>query len=345
MVYIRTDANETIATGHVMRCLTIAHEIVQLGEKVCFIISDKESAGMISGQGFPFLITFTKWDNTDIEYEYKMLQGYAKNGDILLVDSYFLNSDYLMKMKSLFRIAVFDDMFAEKFPADIVINYNLYFEKYNYAERYAGTNTKLLLGSKYVPLRKEFLNVKPAVNEEINTILLICGGGDKYHILPELVRRICFTEKGRKYKFLVIAGGLNKDVEELKTYEKNLKNVKVYQNVKSMVSVMQQADMVISAASTVLYECCRMQLPTIFFTMADNQEDDVEAFADSGIMKYAGDIRKNRTGTIAAIMEMLEEVTSDETVRRNLIERMRKVVDGKGAWRIAKAIINHGENE
>ena len=31
MVYIRTDANEKIATGHVMRCLTIAEEIIQLG--------------------------------------------------------------------------------------------------------------------------------------------------------------------------------------------------------------------------------------------------------------------------------------------------------------------------
>ena len=38
MIYIRTDANDTIATGHVMRCLTVAEQLKVAGEDVCFIV-------------------------------------------------------------------------------------------------------------------------------------------------------------------------------------------------------------------------------------------------------------------------------------------------------------------
>ena len=69
MIFIRTDANEKIATGHVMRCLTIADEILDLGGKVCFIVSDKQSLSLIQDRGFKYIITNSEWNNVNPQKE------------------------------------------------------------------------------------------------------------------------------------------------------------------------------------------------------------------------------------------------------------------------------------
>lgn len=43
MIYFRTDANEKIATGHVMRCMTIAFQLQKMGEKIKFLFRDQSS--------------------------------------------------------------------------------------------------------------------------------------------------------------------------------------------------------------------------------------------------------------------------------------------------------------
>ena len=104
---------------------------------------------------------------------------------------------------------------------------------------------------------------------------------------------------------------MSEDIEKLRQYEKQFPQVQVYQNVKEMAELMGTADMAISAASTVLYECCRMQLPTVFFTMADNQQNDAAAFTENGLMEYAGDIREDRAETIARVIGLTERIAEE----------------------------------
>ena len=47
MIIIRTDANKTIATGHLMRTLAIAKECHNLRAPVCFVLADNESADLL----------------------------------------------------------------------------------------------------------------------------------------------------------------------------------------------------------------------------------------------------------------------------------------------------------
>ena len=52
MIFIRADANETIGTGHIMRCLAIAEKIRALCQDVTFIVADNRSRPMIENRGF-----------------------------------------------------------------------------------------------------------------------------------------------------------------------------------------------------------------------------------------------------------------------------------------------------
>lgn len=90
MVYIRTDANCQIATGHVMRCLTIADELKKQNKDVCFVVSDDESLRIIQENGYKTINMHDAWNAPDIEKEYSVLCKYAKNKDVLLVDTYYI---------------------------------------------------------------------------------------------------------------------------------------------------------------------------------------------------------------------------------------------------------------
>ena len=56
MLYIRTDMNSTIASGHVMRCLAIAEAARDLGQDVTFITADEQPLPLIKEKGFPIII-------------------------------------------------------------------------------------------------------------------------------------------------------------------------------------------------------------------------------------------------------------------------------------------------
>ena len=141
-----------------------------------------------------------------------------------------------------------------------------------------------------------------------------------------------------KYKFHVIVGILNEDVAIFEKIADN-KNIVLYNNVHNMAELMQQIDIAISAAGTVLFECCKMQIPTIFYCMADNQEDVVKGFGEDDLMLYAGDIRFIDQQVPAHITQLIEYLDKNALVREEMIMRMQNKIDGKGAERIAKEII------
>ena len=82
-----------------------------------------------------------------------------------------------------------------------------------------------------------------------------------------------------------------------------------------------------------------MGRPTIFFTMADNQKEDAAVFREGGMMRYAGDIRENMEQAVERIIEQIEELAKDARARKNMALQMAQKVDGKGARRIAQAIV------
>ena len=67
MIIIRTDANVEIATGHIMRCITIAEEIVRKGEKVVFAVSDEKSGELAEKMGYKVICLDVDWRKPDFE--------------------------------------------------------------------------------------------------------------------------------------------------------------------------------------------------------------------------------------------------------------------------------------
>ena len=114
-------------------------------------------------------------------------------------------------------------------------------------------------------------------------------------------------------------------------------NVHIHRAVTDMEVYMQRADMAVAAGGTTLYELCAVGTPTISYSFADNQLDNVRQFEEDEIIDYAGDVRQE--DVIGKINIYLDRYYENQILRQERAKKMQALVDGKGARRIAEVLM------
>lgn len=341
VIGIRADANETVATGHIMRCITIAEQIRKLGGQVLFITADGQAEDMLSRAGMEHVCLHTQWNR--MEEELPVLREVLELAGIktLLVDSYQATPAYFEELRPLVKLVCIDDCFEQVFPVDALINYNAYHTRFPYEDIYGG-KTKLLLGTDYVPLREEFgvNQIRDAQSESKGfSVLLASGGGDAQNAILGILQRAVQTEALKSVTFHAVVGTYHPQGDAIEVFAKTHENVKVHRPCLDMAGLMADCDAAVSAAGTMLFELSAMKVPTVFFQSADNQRYDREFFEEEERMLFAGDIREDRDACIEAVCEGLKKLASDDALREGMQYRLARVTDGRGAERIAGEIM------
>lgn len=368
VIGIRADANETIATGHVMRCITIAKKLISADCRVIFYTADEYAADMLEQAGMEYVCLHTSWN--DMEQEIPVLRekliqsGCSK----LLVDSYQVTKRYFEELHDICKLIYIDDCFDAIYPVDMVINYNAYHVRFPYVDAYAG-KARLLLGTSYVPLREEFSDADTNAsnmienatngddiigkgtsgsstsengisgNREPAHVLLSSGGGDQYNAMAGILCAAVQDEKLRHVIFRTVVGGFNRNAEELRCLAVEHPNIRLHERVDNMAQLMGECTAAISAAGTMLFELSAMQIPTVFFVSADNQQYDHEFFAQEERMLCGGDIREDRDECVKEICGQLRMLLEDSDMRTRMKKKLHEVTDGNGAQRIAAGIL------
>lgn len=331
MIGFRADANSEIGYGHVMRLISIATECINCNEDVVFYISGEESEKLITENQLPF--RRVEADETNFE------------ADILVVDSYSVTKDYFNNIKNNhpnIKIVYVDDLLEDVYPVDMIINSNVYANDMCYADKYPDLEEKgnLLLGSIYAPLRNQFITAtKREFSPECDNVLLTVGGGDQLGMLVRLTEKIIENKAFKNIDFHVVVGGLPLNQDRLVELSKDTRNVFIHKNVSNMASLMKNCDLAISAAGTTLLELASLGIPTICFTVAKNQKYDGEYYARHKQMEFVGDAITDIDGVCDKVVLKLEELTNDRKSRKELSKKSESITDGKGALRLAKAII------
>lgn len=386
LIYIRTDGNSKIAAGHLVRCLSIARNCLKAGMSVCFLLSDEESRTLLDGfmtedlkknqQLSVKVLETAEYDNLENELP-EILALLADSissvphGDanhvcnkkhVYLLDSYFVTESYLSALRPVAPIAYLDDLQLFDYPVDLLINYDVIpdaaMPSYKAAYTKAG---KTLLGAAYTPLRSQFENKAITVRETASDILITTGGSDPYHFCMEFIREFTKHFSGDPSETIahipnlhIVIGRLNEDKESLYALGKEYPFINLYENVTDMAALMSTCDLAVSAAGTTLYELCSLGIPTISFTMADNQLISAKAFDVAGAIPCAGDIRENKEQVMMKVFDFIRHMSKDTDTlsagptpdkhsasyerRLDAHQFMRNLVDGGGAMRIAEEL-------
>lgn len=337
MIWIRADANKEIGSGHVMRCLSVAAALKKQGQQVCFILADEGALPLLQERGQAYQILHTAYNDMEQELGQFASLLRSQKPDLLLVDSYFTTEHYLRTVREYVKTVCMDDVPRFAYPVDGIINYNIYGDCLPYEEI-----QQLYLGVAYAPLREQFQGIAYTVRPVVKDVLITTGGSDKYNLAGKILEEVLSGQETAVFTYHVVSGAFNPHYDTLRKLSEVHKNIRLYQNVKDMAALMQQADIAITAGGSTMYELCAVGVPILCFSFVDNQELIVETFAQKGLVYYGGNYLKEQEAFAGNVAAALTALAASKELRQQYSQKEKQLIDGCGAERIATALCEKG---
>lgn len=252
-IIIRTDASVDIGSGHVMRCLTIAHNLKREGCNVRFWM-EPHTGNLI---------------------DYVAQQGYetiskAEQADLYIIDHYEIDMEWEQSIRPYTKkLMVIDDL-ARAHDCDLLLDQNVV---PNFEVRYDELVPKRcikLLGPKYLIMREEFIEARQQIrqrNQNIQRLLVFMGGTDPTN---ETLKILTALEELTFAHVDVVVGNGNVNKENIEQIC-HKRNYHYHCQISYMAQLMQQADFSIGAGGSSMWERCYVELPSSSTIVADNQ--------------------------------------------------------------------------
>ena len=346
MYIIRADGNTAIGMGHVMRCLSIADAMVEAGIRPVFMTADRECVSMIENRDFEVYVLGT--DYRDMESELPIIEQYIHAGNrqaggqpVILVDSYQVTDAYYIGLRQMAKVACLEDM-GRSYPVDLLINYNIYGPSLGYDNKITYAT---LLGAEYQPLRKEFQqDIDYIVKDKITDVMITTGGSDPFFAAKAFTDAFLEEKKlqQEKIRYHIISGPFNTHAEELhQLYDMN-PYVEIHEHVTCMKEIMKECDVVLSATGSTIYEVSALGIPLIAFYFAENQRQGAEMLSEITHVINCGNFAQDSKQVVEKAREALLHCLGQKKYRETLHREEKSLVDGQGAARIAKALIQLG---
>jgi UDP-2,4-diacetamido-2,4,6-trideoxy-beta-L-altropyranose hydrolase len=338
-IAIRVDSSMSIGLGHFMRCLALAQAWHEKGGNATFILAEKAPAieERLKAEGMETAIVAARPGSLE---DAKMTMAIAKenNAEWIVLDGYHFGADYQKAIKDAgYRLLCIDDYgHATHYYADLVLNQNISTDASLYMNR--EPYTRLLLGTRYALLRKEFWpwqGWKRDIPDVAKKLLVTMGGVDPDNVTLQVIHTLEIMDV-EGLEGIIVIGGTNPSLEIIRDAARNSRhNLRIEHNVKNMPELMAWADMAVSAGGSTCWELAFMALPSLIMVLADNQFAVAKALHDHGLSINIGWPKDVRLSDFA---KALCDLIKDNASRKEMARIAKSCVDGKGSNRIVKAL-------
>lgn len=333
-LFIRADASAQIGTGHVMRCLSLAETWQRAGGRVTFFSANLPQALQQKLAEMKISLVPILHSPGSAEDCAFLAEHVRDTASWIVLDGYHFDASFQRQLKETgpWTLVVDDFGNARKYCADLVLDQNLGVTDSLYDNK--GEQTRLLLGSRYVLLRQEFLKWRgrsQSISTVANKILVTLGGSDPDNA-TSLVLRALQETKIADLDVTIVVGGSNPHFETIKDLAAtSLFKVRLLRGVSNMAELMAETDLAISASGTTSWELAFMGVPFATIVLAENQRGIAQQLEASGVSKNLG--WHNATSPSAIARTVLPLLTDDAT-RAEMSRRGRNLIDGDGSFRV-----------
>ncbi|MBZ5647601.1 MAG: UDP-2,4-diacetamido-2,4,6-trideoxy-beta-L-altropyranose hydrolase [Acidobacteriia bacterium] len=332
---VRADANVEIGTGHVMRCLALAQAWQDGGGAVTYAMRTPEAKvrNRLESENIA-----TKEIRGAGDAAATVEAARESGANWVVLDGYGFGAEYQRQMQAAGYPVLFVDDYghSSEYSAELVLNQNLGADEGWYGKR--SPNTRLLLGTDYSLLRREFRSrgrLRNMFPEVARNVLITIGGADAGNVTAlaiSAVAKLGLQEIAVK----VAVGPANPHHGELQALVAGLGlPIELVSTTTQMPELMEWADVAVSATGSTSWELLFMQVPFVGICVADNQRPGTRHLSEKGFA-----ITLDFTPNLAAddIADALKKLVPDQHKRSAMARRGRELVDGNGVERVIAAM-------
>ena len=356
-IVFRADASLVIGTGHVMRCLALADVLNARGATSHFVCRDLPGglADRIAMKGFEVTVlpapdadfsvsdgdpAHADWAGVTWKMDALETREACGKPDWLVVDHYSFDARWhSLARPAGAKVLVVDDLADRPIDCNLLLNQNL--GRRNAA--YDGLMTRgveRLVGPRYALLRQEFpaardlsLTARARRGYSARHVLVTMGGIDLPNATEKVLDALTLVQGIR---VTVLLGANAPAVNQIKAQAIGMPfPCEVLVDPPEIASLMTKADLAIGAGGTMSLERCALGLPTLVAVLADNQREGARSLAANHAAMDLGSV--HATEFTSRLEAALRQVCLPG-VLQGLSERASRIVDGRGAARVADAM-------
>ena len=355
-VVFRTDASPRIGSGHLSRCLTLAMELRSRGAEVAFVAREHVSGRYqrVTDAGLPLHLLpgppsrptpvedgdYAGWLGVSVERDAdETAAALDVNGcDVLVVDHYALGAEWegRFQRNGLF-VAAIDDLAEREHDANLLLDQNLRTDGGARYQALVPRDAALLVGPHYALLRSTYREARAAPDaSEEGRVLVMLGGAPDRTVLRTVLDSLCDTSGPiRSLDVLDPEESLQGPVDGC---HRGDLPITIHREQPELTELMARAQVAVGAGGVTAWERMCLGLPTVSMSMAANQQAVLAELAGIDAVLHLGSAHAGaarRSGPAVA------KLLGDSNRRANMARLGQLLVDGRGAERVANALLPH----
>lgn len=331
-IVIRVDAHTEIALGHLRRCIRLGQTLGDLGHNLNFVVYDDLAAKLaLDEAGVNYrLIPYKINVPASVDSEVAVLAENSETEDILIIDSYSVDDEYIAKVNHFYEKIIYLDDLGMDFNVDMVINPSCKVHESDYVAQ------DVLRGMEYVILGDEYINGRQNTREgKSESILITMGGIDHYDLSSRVIP--IFEEIAPDIEINIVIGPYYENIAQIRQVASgsDLK-INYFEGLSNIHPVIMQSDLAITAGGFTTYELAAMGTPCVGIALWDNQKGNIECLSNKGALLplyYHEDPKFDEE-----LKESLSLLMKNKELRVTMSDLARSTIDGLGAKRISEEV-------
>jgi UDP-2,4-diacetamido-2,4,6-trideoxy-beta-L-altropyranose hydrolase len=337
-ILIRADASATHGTGHVMRCLALALALRERGARVVLAVAEcpESLVERIQSSGVGVERLAVEVGSPEDAAATRALAGVSSAGWLVL-DGYRFGLDFHRALGGGgFQLAVIDDFaHLDGYEADLLLNQNSQARAEDYPEV-----PRLLLGPSHALLRSEFVETlrgraARSFGGPVRRLLVTMGGADPGNATTTILEALSALGS-EPPETRVLVGAANPHRAAVDAAASGVRGCRVLDPVRDMVPLLEWADLAVCAGGSTLWEMAAFGVPVASVILAENQQPLVADLQQRGMV---ADLGWDRDLAPERCSRDLGALMADGARRQRMSEIGRGLVDGAGAERVARALL------